>query len=140
MKYLRIGLLVTVLLLLSTTLVSADKPDHVGPAVISEFPNGDACWIFDVDFNMYYIDDCSPKHGVLIHGTYEYQLWSAKGQLPEGAVLPEQGAAKITYENSGFTCWGMGGVSTTHYSLVITPNGKFNITCQFRPDRWQPEE
>ena len=140
MKYLRICLLVIALLLLSTTLVSADKPDHVGPAVISEFPNGDACWIFDMDMTIYYIDDCSPKHGVFIHGTYDYQQWSAKGQLPEGAVLPEKGAGHITYEDTGFVCLGMGWVETTNYSITITPNGKFNINCHFRPDKWKPEE
>jgi hypothetical protein len=138
MKYLRIGFVLMVLLMISTTLVSA-APGHVGAAVINDFPHPTACVVMDMDLVLYWMEDCSPKHGVLMHGTNEYQLFAAKGQLPEGAALPEKGAGVITYADTGFACWGMGGVQTTNYSIVITPNGKFNINCHFRPDKWKPD-
>ena len=133
MKYLRIGLLVAALLLLSTTLVSADAPDDVGPAEKMVFPNGDGCFPFDMDFNVYVVDDCSPKLMLLTNGSTDVWHFSAKGQLPEGAVLPEQGAAVITYADTGVMCWVPGRV-TTDYSIVITPKGKFNINCHFWPE------
>ena len=136
MKYLRIGFLVIALLMISTTLVSADKPVGVGPAEHMEFTNGDACWMFDMDWNWYVIDDCTPKKGVYTNGATDIWHWKAKGELPEGAVLPDK-TTKITYEETGFACYAFGR-STTKYSLHITKKGKFKINCDFWPDRYLP--
>lgn len=142
MKYVRIGLLVAALLLLTTTLVSADKPEGIGPAEKMEYSNGDGCWMFDMDFsdpenfNWYVIEDCSPKHGVYTNSGADVWHWSAKGELPEGALLPEK-TTHITYEDYGFACYAFGRV-TTKYSLLITEKGKFAINCHFWPDRYLP--
>lgn len=144
MKLLRIGFLLLVLLMISTTLVSADGPKHLGAAEPMEFANGDACWMFDMDFsdpdnfNWYVIEDCSPKHGVYTNGGADLWHWSAHGQLPEGALLPEK-TTQITYEETGFACYAFGR-TTTHYNLTITKTGKFHINCHFAPDKWLPEE
>ena len=136
MKVLRIGLLVGALLLLSTTLVSAQGPHQLGPAEHLDFPD---CWIFDAEWNWYYIPDCNPTRQLITNSKPGLLHWNAHAQLPDGATLPEK-TWHPTYEDTGFTCWWDEGVVTTNYSLVITPNGKFNITCHFRPDKWQPEE
>jgi hypothetical protein len=139
MKKLRIALVVVLLMLLTTLATSADPPapPHPGPAMFTPWPD---CFIFDVEWNWYYIDDCHPTLTLDSNSRTGVKLWTAKAQLPEEAVLPEQGAYKVTYENSGFACWWdeFGEVQTTKYSIIITPNGKFNISCHFRPDKWLP--
>jgi hypothetical protein len=138
MKYLRIVFLVGALLLLSTSLVSAERPPHIGPAEHMEFANGDGCWMFDMDFYTHTIDDCSPKTGVYTNGATDIWHWKGKGQLPEGAALPDK-TTKITYEDTGFACWAFGR-RTTKYSIHITKDGKFDCNCDFWPDRYLPEE
>ncbi len=138
MKTLRFVLTVGLLLLLTTLAVSADIPDPPppGPAMFLDFPD---CWIFDAEFEWYYIEDCSPTISLITNSNTGVLLWTATAQLPEDAALPETGAHIVTYENSGFACWWDEGVETTNYSIVITPEGSFNISCHFRPDKWQPE-
>jgi hypothetical protein len=103
------------------------------------------CWIPDVTLeNWYYIEDCSPTISLITNSRTGVLLWTAKAQLPVDdpdfdGVLPDKGAYHITYENSGFACWWDVGVETTNYSITITPKGKVNISCHFRPDKWQPE-
>jgi hypothetical protein len=97
------------------------------------------CWIFDVNFEWYYIEDCNPTVGLITNSQADVILWTAKAQLPENAAFPEKGAFHFTYENSGFACWWDDDTMTTKYKITITPNGKFNISCHFRPDKWQPE-
>ena len=136
MKMLRFSLLLGLLLILATSVVSADSP-HPGPA---ESPDVLECWVFEVEFNWYYIEDCSPTIALITNSQTGVLHWPAKAQLPADAVLPDQGAYHFTYENSGFACWWEEGVETTNYSITITPNGKFNISCHFRSDKWQPEQ
>jgi len=135
MKMLRISLLLGLLLILTTSLASADSP-HPGPAMFLDAPD---CWVFDVEFNWYYIEDCSPTISLITNSKTGVLHWTAQAQLPDYAILPDQGAYKITYENSGFSCWWEEGIETTNYSITITPKGKFNISCHFRPDKWQPD-
>jgi hypothetical protein len=135
MKILRIGLLVGVLLLISSTLVSAQGPHHFGPAEHLYAPD---CWIMDMDWNWYYIPDCSPTRSLITNSKPGILHWNAHAQLPEGATLPEK-TAHITYEDTGFACWWDEGVVTTNYTLTITKTGKWMISCHFRPDKWQPE-
>jgi hypothetical protein len=141
MKILRIALVLGLLLMLPTFVASADPPDppaHLGRAMFLDFPD---CWIFDMDFNWYYIEDCSPTISLITNSRTGVLLWHAQAQLPvddPNVVLPEKGAYKFTYENSGFACWWDEGVETTNYSIIITPDGKFIVSCHFRPDKWQP--
>jgi hypothetical protein len=140
MKTARLVLVAGSLFLLTTLVASAAPPDppHPGPAMFTEWPD---CFIFDTEFEWYYIPDCRPTITLEANSQTGVLHWTAKAQLPEGAALPEKGAHKVTYENSGFSCWWdeAGEVRTTNYSITITPNGKFNIECHFRPDKWQPE-
>ena len=139
MKTIRIVLVLGLLLLLTTTVVSADPPPHPGRAMFIDWPD---CYIFDIDFNWYYIEDGSPTISLITNSKTGVLHWNAHAQLPVDdpqVVLPERGAHNITYENSGIACWWDVGVETTNYSITITPNGKFNISCHFRPDKWQPE-
>ena len=136
MKILRISLVLGVLLILTTMVVSADSPPGPGPAIFLDFPD---CYVFDMDFNWYYIEDCSPTISLITNSKPGVLHWNAHAQLPSNAVLPEHGAYHFTYENSGFACWWDEGVETTNYSLTITPKGKFIISCHFRPDKWQPD-
>ena len=137
MRMMRPTLILILLFLLTTTVASAGPPEpHIGPATVTHDP---LCWIFDVDGIWYEIEDCNPTISIETNGKTEVKHWSARVQLPEGAALPEKGAYRVTYENSGFACWWAEGVETTNDSIVITPNGRFNISCDFRPDKWQPE-
>ena len=142
MKMLRIALVLCVLLILTTSIASADPPEppeHPGPAMFNDYPS---CWIMDVELNWYYIEDCSPHIDLITNSRTGVLLWSAKAQLPvddEEVVLPELGAYLITYENSDFACWWDENTQTTNYSIIITPDGIFNVSCHFRPDKWQPE-
>ena len=142
MKILRLGLVLFLLLMLTTTMASASPPDppqHPGPAMFEDWPD---CMIFDIDFNWFYIEDCSPTISLITNSKTGVLHWHAQAQLPvddPDVVLPERGAFHITYENLGFACYWDEGVETTNYSITITPKGKFNISCHFRPDKWQPE-
>ena len=141
MKLLRIALVLGVFLILTISVASADSPPDIGPAM---FLDDQSCYIFDVrgpdlDDYWFYIEDCSPTIGLITNSKTDVILWTAKAQLPEGAFLPDRGAYLVTYENSGFACWWDVGVETTNYSITITPKGKVNISCHFRPDKWQPE-
>ena len=139
MKIVRILLVLGVLLVLTATAVSADAPggpSRVGRAMFEDYPD---CLIFDVNFDWYYVEDCSPTISLITNSQKDVKHWHARAQLPPGAVLPEQAAVHITYENSGFACWWGPGVETTNYTITITPHGKFIISCHFRPDKWQPE-
>ncbi len=139
MKILRISLVLGVLLILTATVVSADSPggpNRVGRAQFLDFPD---CYIFDVNWDWYYIEDCSPTIALITNNKPGMIHWHAHAQLPPEAALPENGAVHFTYENSGFACWWDEGVETTNYSITITPNGKFIISCHFRPDKWQPD-
>lgn len=100
---------------------------------------GGWCWIFDINMEWYYLEDCPKQIGVTTNSHTGMILWSATAQLPDEAALPDQGAYVVTYENSGFACWWDDDTATTNYSIVITPQGKFNISCHFRPDKWQPD-
>ena len=134
MKALRITLILGLFLILTTTVVSADSPPNIGPAWFGDHPS---CMIFDVNFVWYYIEDCSPTIVLHTNSATDERLWFARAQLPDCAALPEREAVHFTYENSGFSCWGEG-ILTTNYSITITPKGKFIINCHFRPDKWQP--
>ena len=139
MKMFRIALVLILLLILTTMVVSAgshDGPNRVGRAMFLDFPD---CWIFDIENNWYYIEDCSPTISLITNSKKGVLHWHAQAQLPPEAVLPEQEAIHFTYENSGFACWWDVGVETTNYSVTITPKGKFIISCHFRPDKWQPD-
>ena len=138
MKILRLTLVIGVLLILTTLAVSADPPapPHPGPAMVE---SGGWIWIFDANMEWYYLEDCPTQIAVTTNSHTGMILWTATAQLPEGAALPEQGAYVVTYENSGFVCWWDDDTVTTNYSIVITPKGKFNISCHFRPDMWQPD-
>jgi len=139
MKMLRIALVLGVLFILTTMVVGADSPDgpnRVGQAMFLDFPD---CWIFDVNFDWHYIEDCSPTISLITNSKPGVLHWNAHAQLPPEAVLPEHGAVHFTYEDSGFACWWEEGVETTNYSITITPKGKFIISCHFRPDKWQPD-
>ena len=136
MKMLRLALVLVLFLVLTTSVASADPPPQPGPAMFLDYPD---CYIFDMAFNWYYIEDCSPTISLITNSQTGVLHWRAQAQLPADAVLPERGAYNITYENSGFACWWEEGVETTNYSITITPKGKFNISCHFRPDKWQPE-
>jgi hypothetical protein len=105
------------------------------------FTEWSECWIFDMEGTWFYIPDCSPTITLETNSRTGVMHWTAKAQLPAEAVLPEKGAYKFTYENSGFSCyWDEAGlIRTTRYSITITPKGKFNISCHWRPDKWQPE-
>jgi hypothetical protein len=110
--------------------------------MIGRAPGWPSCWIFDADFVWYYIEDCRPDNPLITNSETGVIHWSAKAQLPlddPNVALPEEGALHFTYENSGFVCWFSTGVVTTNYNITITPDGKFNINCHFRPDKWQPE-
>jgi hypothetical protein len=142
MKILRLGLVLFLLLVLTTTMASAgppDHPQHPGPAMFNDYPD---CWIMDIELEWFHIEDCSPHIDLISNSRTGVLLWHAQAQLPvddPDVVLPERGAFHITYENSGFACWWAEDVETTNYSITITPNGKFNVSCHFRPDKWQPE-
>lgn len=138
MKILRLSLALSLLLGLTTLVASADPPapPHPGPAMFDYYPD---CYIFDVTFEWHYIPDCNPTTGLITNSRTDVILWTAKAQLPEYAALPEKEAVHFTYENSGFACWWDDDTLTTKYNITITPNGKFNISCHFRPDKWQPE-
>lgn len=143
MKMLRIALVLGLLLMLTTSVASADPP-HPGRAMFLDYPD---CLIFDMrgpdeDEAWFYIKDCSPTISLITNSETGVLHWTAKAQLPlddPSVVLPEKGAHHFTYENTDFACWWDVGVETTNYSITITPNGKFNISCHFRPDKWQPE-
>ena len=139
MKMLRIALVLGLLLMLTTSVASADPP-HPGRAMFLDYPD---CFIFDVrgpdeDEAWFYIDDCSPTISLITNSKTGVIHWKAKAQLPPEAVLPERGAYHFTYENSEFACW-FKGAFTTNYSITITPKGQFIINCHFRPDKWQPD-
>jgi hypothetical protein len=136
MKTLRIALVISLLLILTTQVASADPPPLLGPAMFLDAPD---CYLVDIAWNWYYVEDCSPTISLITNSKTGVLLWHAHTQLPAGAVLPERGAYHITYENSGFACWWEEGVETTNYSITITPDGMFNINCHFRPEKWQPE-
>ncbi len=135
MKYLRIGFLLITLLLLSTTLVSAQGPHHLGAAEHLYAPD---CWIFDAEWEWYYIPDCNTTRALVTNSKPGLLHWNAHAQLPDHAALPEK-TWHPTYEDTGFACWWDEGVVTTNYSITITKNGKFIISCHFRPDKWQPD-
>lgn len=143
MKILRIALVILTLLLLTTITASATSPEHparLGRAMILDYPD---CWIFDMNFTWYYIPDCSPTIALVTNSRTGELLWQAHAQLPlddPNVALPERGAYKVTYEKSGFACYWDDNTLTTNYSITITPNGKFIVSCHFRPDKWQPEE
>lgn len=136
MKMLRISLLLGLLLILTMSVAGADSPPQLGPAMFRDFPH---CWVFDVEWNWYYIEDCSPTIALETNSKTGVVHWHAHTQLPANAVLPDQGAYIVTYENSGFACNWFEGGQTTNYSTTITPNGKFSMHCHFRPDKWQPD-
>ena len=126
MKLLKIGLLLVVLLMISTTLVSAQGPHHLGAAEPMEFPNGDG--LLDVryglqrpTFNWYVIEDCSPKHGVYTNGGADLWHWSAKASCLKVPLLPEK-TTNITYEETGFACWAFGRYDNALF-LTITRKG-----------------
>jgi hypothetical protein len=137
--------MIVLLLLLTTLVAGADPPTppHPGPAMFLTGEEYTSCWIFDVEDNWCFIEDCSPTISLIPNSKTGGFLWTAKAQIPDDDpdcnVLPEKGAVHFTYENSGFACWWSEGVETTNYSITITPKGKFNISCHFRPDKWQPE-
>jgi hypothetical protein len=142
MKLLRIALVLAVLLIMTMSVASADSPNgpnRVGRAEFLEGEEYQGCWIFDVDFVWYEIEDCSPTIALITNSYPGVIHWNAHAQLPAGAALPEQKAVHFTYKNSGFACWWDEGVETTNYSITITPKGKFIINCHFRPDKWQPD-
>jgi len=139
MKILRIALVLAVLLIITMSVASADSPagpNRVGRAEFLDFPG---CWIFDINFVWYEIEDCSPTIALITNSAPGVIHWNAHAQLPAGAALPEKEAVHFTYENSGFACWWDEGVETTNYSITITPKGKFIISCHFKPDKWQPD-
>ena len=139
MKILRIALVLGVLLIITMSVASADSPagpNRVGRAMFLDYPD---CWIFDVNFDWYFIDDCSPTIALITNSKPGVIHWNAHAQLPPEAVLPEREAVHFTYENSGFACWWDDDTLTTKYNITITPDGKFNISCHFRPDKWQPD-
>jgi hypothetical protein len=117
---------------------SADPPapPHPGPAM---FDPTEWCWIFDINWEWYYLEDCTPQVALWTNSQTGMINFAAKGQLPDGAALPEQGAYVVTYDNSGFACWWDDNTVTTNYSIVITPQGNFNISCHFMPGKWQPD-
>ena len=137
MRTLRLTLMIVLLLVLTTMVAGADPPDpHPGPATFYDWPD---CWVFDVQGEWYYIEDCSPTIAMETNGRIDVKHWAAKAQLPEDAALPDGKAWHTSYEDSGFVCWWDVGVETTKYSVTITPDGQFNISCHFRADKWQPE-
>jgi len=142
MKLLRIALVLAVLLIMTMSVASADSPPDIGPAM---FEDNQSCLVFDVEFDFdelapwIYIEDCSPTIALITNSKTGVILWTAKAQLPDDAALPEQGAYLVTYEDSGFACWWDENTLTTNYSIVITPDGEFIISCHFRPDKWQPD-
>jgi hypothetical protein len=135
---LRISLALLVALLLATVAAGAAPPDppHPGPAM---FEDTEWCEIFDVNWKWYYLEKCLPQVALITNSRTGLIIFSAKAELPEGAALPERGAYVVTYENSDFCCWWDDDTVTTNYSIVITPDGLFNIECIFRPDKWQPD-
>ena len=135
---LRIALALIVVLLLTTVAAGAAPPDppHPGPAM---FEGTEWCWVFDVNWEWYYLEECLPQVALITNSRTGLIIFSAKAEMPAEAALPERGAWVVTYENSGFSCWWDDDTVTTNYSIVITPNGKFNIECIFRPDKWQPD-
>jgi hypothetical protein len=137
MNKFRVAFALLLILLLTTSVVGADPPapPQPGRAMFLDWPD---CYIFDVEWTWYHIPDCNPTISLITNSRTGMLHWTAKAQLPEGAVLPEKGAYKVTYEDSGFACWWDVGVETTNYSITITPNGHFNIACHFRPDKFQP--
>jgi hypothetical protein len=141
MKILRLVFVLGLLLMTTTWVASAAPPDppvQPGPAMFLDFPD---CYIFDVDFNWYYIPDCSPTISLVTNSKTGVLLWTAQAQLPvdeEDVALPEKGAFVVTYENSGFACYWDDNTLTTNYSIIITPDGKFIANCHFRPGKWQP--
>lgn len=143
MKILRITLVLVILMLLTTLTASATPPDHparLGRATFLDLPD---CWIFDMDFNWYYVPDCSPTVSLITNGDSGVLLWHAQAWLPlddPNVVLPEDGAFKVTYEDTDFACYWDDNTLTTNYSITITPNGKFIASCHFRPGKWQPED
>jgi hypothetical protein len=137
MKKARVILALMLVLLSTTLVVSADPPPppHPGPAM---FDPAEWCWIIDAEWNWYYLEHCSPQIGVITNSRTGVILWTAKAQLPAGAVLPEKGAHVYNYENSGFECWWDDNTVTTNFRIVITPEGSFTATCLFMPGKWQP--
>ena len=70
MKLLRISLVLGVLLILTISVASADSPNgpnRVGRAEFLEGEEYQGCWIFDVNFDWYPIDDCSPTIALITH-------------------------------------------------------------------------
>jgi hypothetical protein len=137
MKF-RIAMALVVVLLLTTVAAGAAPPDppHPGPAM---FDPAEWCYVMDINMDWYYLEKCSPQIGLTTNSKTGNIIWTAKAQLPEEAALPEKGAVHFTYENSGFYCWWDDFTFTTNYNITITPNGQFNISCHFRPDKWQPD-
>ena len=135
---LRVALAVILALLLTTVAVGADPPEppNPGPAM---FEGTEWCWIIDVNWEWYYLEECLPQIALITNSRTGLIIFSAKAQLPDEAALPEEGAYVVTYENSGFSCWWDDDTVTTNYSIVITPDGRFNIECIFMPGKWQPD-
>jgi len=135
---LRLAMALVLVMLLTTVVAGADAPDppHPGPAM---FDDTEWCWVFDVNWDWYYLVDCTPQVALTTNSRTGLIIFSAKAQMPAEAALPEGGAWVVTYENSDFCCWWDDYTVTTNYSIVITPNGLFNIECIFRPDKWQPD-
>lgn len=74
MKMLRVTLVLGLLLIMTTSLASADPP-HPGRAMFVNFPD---CWIFDMNFNWYYVEDCSPTISLISNSETGVLHWHAQ--------------------------------------------------------------
>lgn len=129
----KIFLLVTLvsLILITTTLVSADSPNSA--VVIHD----DTCWVPDgtgsLEFDdLWEIPNCCTV--VETFGKPGVKKFSCHAQLPEEAVYPEK-TMLLTYENTDeFECWWdiAGTITTDDYLFTLTPSGVVNFHCMFK--------
>ena len=126
----KIFLLVTLvsLILITTTLVSADSPKSA--IVIHD----DTCWIADgsgsFDFDdLWEIPDCCTT--VVTNSANDNKIISCQGQLPPEAQMPEE-TMILNYKSTGFECWWDENTTTTKYQFTLTPTGLVNFYCVFK--------
>lgn len=141
MKTVRLLLAVGSLFLLTTLVASADPPEppyRPGPVIFLPFED---CWMPDAEWEWYYFEDCNPTHSIVTNSKTGVMHWTAQAQLPEGAAVPERGAVHWTYENTpgNFACWWDENTFTTNYIMTISPQGRINVHCHFKPGMWQPD-
>ena len=89
-----------------------------GPATVI---TGDGCWVADANGALYWDGACRIQIVTNDNGF----MVNAKGQLPEGAPLPEKALHRSIVDLGFSACYVPGDRGET----VTTPSGNFNVSC-----------